>query len=299
MSKIILNKNMESKKNTQTKAANAFQITLNETDNFTEIKKYLSNLKTFQYAIACKEKAPSTGHEHIHIYVQFTNTIRLSLKNLKGAHVEKCYGSAQQNIKYIKKTGEENVIWEEGLPKMKGGVTIKELKEMDKEKRDNLPAVYFNIIQKVNEQEANQLTLDDFEKKVEVIYIYGESGIGKTQKAKQLIKEYFEKTNQKTFNLVKYENSFWIGVSELSEVALYDDFRDSHMKPSEFINFIDYNVHPMNIKGGAIKNKYKFIIITSVQNPNDLYKNVQERDEEPKKQWLRRMKIIYMDEPFK
>lgn len=289
---------MESKKNTQTKAANAFQITLNETDNFTEIKKYLSNLKTFQYAIACKEKAPSTGHEHIHIYVQFTNTIRLSLKNLKGAHVEKCYGSAQQNIKYIKKTGEENVIWEEGLPKMKGGVTVKELKEMDKEKRDNLPAVYFNIIQKVNEQEANQMTLEDFEKKVEVVYIYGESGVGKTQKAKALIKEYFEKTGQKTFNLVKYENNFWLNVSEISEVALYDDFRDSHMKPSEFINFIDYNVHPMNIKGGCIKNKYKYIIITSVQSPNDLWKNVQERDSEPKKQWLRRMKTIYMEAPF-
>ena len=52
-----------------------------------------------------------------------------------------------------------------------------------------------------------------------------------------------------------------------SPIALYDDFRDSHMKPSEFINFIDYNVHGLNIKNGEIQNNYKYIIITSVQDP--------------------------------
>ena len=280
-----------------TKSSSAFQLTINQIEIFDDIRAYLLSIKQFKYGIACKEIAPSTGHKHIHIYVQFNRSVRLSLEKLKGAHIEKCFGSPQQNVAYIKKDGD--IIWENGEMKQKGGKTIAQVKQMSKEEREQLPAAYYNIVNKINLEEANQITIEDFEKKVEVIYIYGESGIGKTQKAKALIKEYFEKTGQKTFNLVKYENSFWLNVSEISEVALYDDFRDSHMKPSEFINFIDYNIHPMNIKGGCVKNKYKYIIITSVQSPNDLWKNVQERDEEPKKQWLRRMKIIYMDEPFK
>lgn len=279
------------------KKARAFQLTLNQPDTYPKVKNYLMGLKTLTYFISCLEKAPSTGHEHIHIYTHFSNMISLSIKKLEGAHIEKCYGSPKQNIDYIKKTGEENVLDEWGeIPKQ--GKTIKDIKEMKKEDRENLPIQFYNIVKKINEEEANQLTLEDFEKKVKVYYIYGESGVGKTTKAKELIKEYFNENNVNTFNLVKYENNFWIGASEISEVCLYDDFRDSHMKASEFINFIDYNIHPMNVKNGSIKNKYKLIIITSVQSPEDLYKNVQEKDQEPKKQWMRRMKIIYLDNSF-
>ena len=90
------------------------------------------------------------------------------------------------------------------------------------------------------------------------------------------------------FNMLKYENGFWHGIGN-SEIALYDDFRDTHMKPTELINFIDYYIHPMNIKGGSRKNEYKEIYITSIQDPEKIYNNM---PEEYKKQWLRRMKEI-------
>ena len=70
------------------------------------------------------------------------------------------------------------------------------------------------------------------------------------------------------------------------------DFRDSDMKASEFINFIDYNVHNLNYKQGSAKNKYHLIIITSVQDPKKIYKNIKG---EPRKQWLRRMKTINLN----
>ena len=273
--------------------ARHFQITLNEIDKYLDVKNYIMGLKNLNYYIACKELAPTTNHEHIHIYCQFTNTQKISLKKLKGAHIEMCKGTPQQNQEYIKKDG--NIFDEWGDIRNSGNYTIENVKNMDIKEREQLPLIYYNIVKQINQEEANQLTLEDFGKKVKVIYIYGDSGVGKTSKAKELIKEYFNENNVNTFNLVKYENNFWMGVSEKSKVALYDDFRDSHMKPSEFINFIDYNVHPMNIKGGSIKNKYEYIIITSVQNPDELWKNVQERDEEPKKQWMRRMEIIYLE----
>ena len=65
------------------------------------------------------------------------------------------------------------------------------------------------------------------------------------------------------------------------------------MKPQEFINFVDYNTHPMNIKNGEIRNTYTHIIITSVQHPKYLWPGAREV-EEPRKQWLRRMQIIDM-----
>ena len=270
--------------------ARHFQITLNQIEKYLHVKNYLMGLKNLNYFISCKEVAPSTGHEHIHIYVQFSDAQKLSIKKLEGAHVESCKGTPQQNQEYIKKDG--NIIDEWGDCRNSGNYTIESVKKMNKQERNELPLMFYNIVEKINEEEANQLTLEDFSKEVKVTYIWGESGVGKTQKAKELIKEWMDKSKTNTFNLVKYENSFWMGVSEKSEIALYDDFRDSHMKPSEFINFIDYNIHPMNVKGGSIKNKYKRIIITSVQSPQNIYKGVTEKDEEPMKQWLRRMEII-------
>ena len=104
-----------------------------------------------------------------------------------------------------------------------------------------------------------------------------------------------EELGLEKFNDVKFTGSFWNGLSENCEVALYDDFRDSHMKPSEFINFIDYNVHNLNSKGGYFKNKYKFIFITSIQNPEGLWKEFREKNpEDSLTQWMRRMQIIHL-----
>lgn len=68
-------------------------LTLNEATKYEMLKDYLMGLKTIQYYKACRELAPSTGHEHYHIYCQFTNTILLSPKKTYGAHIEVARGS--------------------------------------------------------------------------------------------------------------------------------------------------------------------------------------------------------------
>ena len=67
--------------------ARHFQLTLNQPEYYEEIKSYLTNLKQFRYLISCKEIAPTTGKEHMHIYVQFSNPQKLSVKKCKGAHI--------------------------------------------------------------------------------------------------------------------------------------------------------------------------------------------------------------------
>lgn len=90
-------------------------------------------------------------------------------------------------------------------------------------------------------------------------------------------------------SIAKYANGYWNNVNPNIKIMIYDDFRDSHLPASEFINLIDYNKHPMNIKGGSVINNYELIIITSVIDLDCIYSNL---DDEPKQQWMRRIDWI-------
>jgi hypothetical protein len=271
--------------------ARRFQLTLNQVGKWPELLDYLKSLKTLGYLLACKEVAPATGHEHIHCYVQFESPIALSLKKAQGAHIETCNGTPQANIDYIKKDG--NIICELGNLKKQGRYSIKEVLSMKVDERDELPFVYYDKVKSLKSTESNIMDAEDYYKNVTVYYLYGESGAGKTQMAIEKIKELNKEGLIKStkFNEIKYCNGFWIGVdaNSICDVALYDDFRDGHMYPSEFINFIDYNTHNMNIKNGFVKNTFKYIFITSIQSPEELYAKSTTVNEEPKKQWLRRI----------
>ena len=263
----------------------SYQLTLNEIERFESLKENLLKYKNINYILAGKEKAPTTGHEHIHIYIQFTKPSTLNKKKLEGAHIEKCFGSPEQNINYIKKP-DTVIIFEQGEARLKKNTTsfptIKEVKEMTREEREELPLICYKAVNQINTEEANNIKPSEyFKEDIKVYYIWGPSGAGKTKKAIEII-------NEDEFNEVKYVNGFWIGTGS-ARVALYDDFRDSHMKASEFINFIDYNTHNLNTKFGYIKNKYKLIIITSIQDPMDIYRNLKDEERE---QWIRRLNII-------
>ena len=278
--------------------ARHFQITLNQVERWEELKDYIKSLKNFTYGIATLESAPSTGHQHIHFYIRFGEAQKLNPKKLQGAHIEKCFGSIKQNIEYIKKTKQPEkrgkIIFEEGEindkfnPEKDGEKkpTIREVKEMSKDEREDLEITYYNQVDKINILEDNKITGQTCSKKVKVIYLWGPSGSGKSLWAKYKFKD-------TPFDIVKKEGDFWHGVSGVNKACLYDDWRDSHMKPSDFINFIDYTVHTLNVKNGSMKNKYKYIIITSVQDPETIYETFVMKNTEPKKQWMRRMKILY------
>lgn len=268
-------------KKTATPSARCFQLTINEIDRAGDLLNYLRSLGP-NYLLAGKEKAPSTGHLHMHIYVQFTTPRRLSLKKCCGAHVEKTRGSTEQNIKYVKKPDTE-IVAEEGEPRLNHVPTIEEAKKMDSLSGLNLNM--YNIVQKIEAEKRKIINPQDYYKEVEVYWLWGESGAGKTRYAiKDMLKR--EITG---FNEVKYDGSFWHGVTEECSTCLYDDWRDTHMKPTELINFIDYNRHIMNVKGGSVRNNYRLIYITSLQSPEQIYTKV---PEETQKQWLRRIKEI-------
>lgn len=263
------------------KKARNFQLTLNEVERWDELLGYLHTLSS-NYLLAGLEKAPTTGHKHIHVYLQFPHPRALSMKKLAGAHMEKCFGSPEQNIIYIRKPDTE-IIAEEGTPRLNYVPTIGEAKKMEDLAGLNLN--YFNIVQKIEAEKRKIINPNEYYKEIEVYWIWGESGAGKTRYAIEDMK----KRGITAFNEVKYDGSFWHGVQEDCDTCLYDDWRDGHMKPTELINFIDYNRHIMNIKGGSVRNNYKLIYITSLQSPEHIYTKV---PEETQKQWIRRIKQI-------
>ena len=113
---------------TNTKSGKAFLLTVNEKslEFYQDIFDYLNNLKNRNYILVTEHIGQE--NKHYHIYVQYENSRRLSLAKLHGAHVEKCFGSAQKNIDYCKCEDEKHkslgvtavLIEEEGEPKMNG-----------------------------------------------------------------------------------------------------------------------------------------------------------------------------------
>lgn len=262
--------------------ARAYQLTLNEPERYEELVNALTGYKSLKYLISCKETAPTTGHEHIHIYVNFRNMIKLTVKKTCGAHIEVCRGTPKQNIAYIEK-GE--VIEEIGERPHQGTMSVGELAETEDPRE--LDYKMYNTWKAVRNTPRKQ-KVDGWHKKVEVIYITGPSGAGKSLRAKEILHE----RGLDEFEEIKCVDGFWHGVVDGTGAAVYDDYRPSHLSASEFINLIDYNVHNLNIKGGSVRNQYDLVIITSVIDPEDLYMNM---PEEARTQWLRRMKVEHID----
>lgn len=230
------------------------------------------------------ETCPTTDKTHYQAYIYFKNkkTFNALKKLLPTSHIELSKGSAQQNKAYCSKDGdfhEEGTLPRQGFKQISANI----LRKLSDEDIINFDArchrAYINARNKLN----NVLTVNTFRKKVKVWYIQGPSGCGKTEKALQLI-------GDSTFCNVKCENGFWVGLGD-TKTALYDDFRSSDMRAKDFINFIDYNRHSMNVKGSEERNNFETIIITSVERIEDIYSNLQG---EPREQWMRRIEVINM-----
>ena len=303
---------MESKKN-YSKTFNPYNakhrnilLTLFDIDKYPKIRQYLTNLKNFQYMVAAQEKCPETGRDHIHIYCQFNKPSNVSQNKCCNAHLDVSRGTPEQNITYVKKDG--NILDEIGEHKNNHKtrfVSYNDIKKMTPEQRGELSFVNANIIERFNQRDELRFRKSKMKKGflrqglIFVKYIWGPSGSGKSELAMDIMEGLMPNTTikEKFWDNVHHYDGFWHGISGETEYAIYDEFRDTQMSPYKFINFIDYNVHSLNIKGGNIMNKYKYIIITSTQDPHNIYAQMKDRDE-PARQWLRRMEVIHL-QPLK
>lgn len=263
-----------------------FLLTLNQPEKYEKLKEYLTSRKSFLYFIAGREKAPTTGHEHIHIFVAYSNAIAIKKKMTEGANIRvRNDKPGEAAIAYVKK--DCDVIDEIGeYVTVKFSKTVGELCQIS----DPRPLDYkmFNTWLRAKQWDQSMTKAQRYKPGVKVVYIWGDSGIGKTKYVTDILKD------EDRFDSVKYSNGFWTGVSydPTVTIAVYDEFRSSHMPASEFVNFIDYYCHNLNVKGGHVVNRYQLIYITSIFDPEHIYEA--SYSEEDRQQWLRRMEIIHL-----
>ena len=272
--------------------ANRVHLVLNEPEKYPILRAELEEKHPI-YLVAAKEIAPSTGNKHIHVFACFDKKTRFSTDT--GAHISKITNATKSSkiIKYVTKDiykddGWSGLIEEVGeKPKDNGRRTVADIIKDDLEELAPHEVHAWKIAKSMNKRKRVE---DVYKPDIKVYYIYGESGAGKTRWAINKLGE-----QNMEFDQVAHVNGFWTGVSDdgESKTCLYDEFRDNHMKPSEFINFIDYYKHNLNVKGGSIVNNYQTIFITSVQDTAELYSGMK-NNEEPRKQWLRRMQVVHV-----
>ena len=275
-----------------------FHITAQESqyDMINTFVNYVESLKCFQYILICEHDKEDNGEvkKHRHIYIQLNECRVLSKKYLNTLHCEKCLGSAQQNVTYLKAEDSKHkrlgvkseVIYENGEMKKRGGkpATVKEALTIADEDMSEIDPQYYNTIKRIKTDYANkpvQFT-SRYKPDVEVIYVCGKSDKAKTK----WVYDFFKKMkNEPLTDLVKCDGKYWTGFNDGIEWAVYEEWRDNHMKPSEFINFIDYYKQNMRVLYGFKNNNYNHILITTIQDLKEVYNG----SHEDPKQWYKRI----------
>ena len=270
------------------KSTSIFMTIPNE--NMKKIDNYVTMLKSIdglRYILVGKHDGPKL--EHYHIYAQYSSNHTFHAADFDYAHIKKIK-SAIATVKYIKcedkkhiKKGVQcDIYLEEGEPPHQGRKALKELMKLSNEERKELPPCQYLSLVKcenlIKEDEAVDSWLDD--QKLEVEWHTGQPGTGKTHYAKQVGK-YYRKLN-KDVAIIEYDkNGFAHKIGKDSaELLILNEFRDSCMKFTDFLE-ITSNEHQYNCKHGSFFMKnLKKIIITSVQKPNEIYKNIHENREQ-------------------
>jgi len=218
------------------------------------------------------EEVGESGTPHYQGFIIFKD--KLSLTSLKvlipRAHYEVAKGKNKQASDYCKKDGnfkEFGVLPEE--PSVKGGEAIKERYETafklakcgDLDTIDcDLLIKHYRTLKQVRIDYVTELPPLD---QTAGIWIYGDSGVGKSS--------YARKTYPGAY--VKNCNKWWDGYQE-EENVIIDDLDDSHHILGHYLKrWADHYAFTAETKGGSVYIRPKKIIVTSQFRIEDIFKD--------------------------
>lgn len=290
-----------------------WQLTIN---NFNDLgldvqtvkdKLFLMNLN---YWCLDQEVGHQNGTLHMHVFLYSTSAIRFNTiqRKFQGAHIESCRGSCKENRDYILKQGKfagtekaDTVIagtfeeWGEIPP------NDEELEKTSRERvvdmitngKSNKEIIYELPSEIYHIDEFNdirqQILFEEYKKKprpLDVTYIYGKSGTGKTS---YVLRKYgFENVCRITsyFNSIRFDD--YVG----QEVILFEEF-DSQIPLKDMLNYLD--IYPL-VLPARYHNRiacYTKAFITSNEPLEAQYKNEQETIPESFEALKRRINRIW------
>lgn len=268
-----------------------------------EIKQILSDFKSIQYYCMSDEIART---HHTHVYILFKSPVRFStIKNkFPEAHIEKAYGTSLQNREYVYKEGkwENDKKKETNLPE-----THEELGEMPEERqgaRNDCAELY----EMVTEGRSNYEILEenpDFIKQIdridkvrqiiqeekfkdifrtlEVEYIYGDTGSGKTRG----VMEKYGYSN--TFRVTNYKNPF--DQYQGQDVIIFEEFVYS-LPINQMLLYLDGYPVMLPCRYADKVACYTKVFILSNIDLRDQYPDIQYHFPETWKAFLRRINTV-------
>lgn len=253
----------------------------------------------------CGSHVGSSQGLHYHLFVQYPKKTKKTIgkKTTFGAHCAVCYGSAQQNVAYIRcldeKHKEEGVTYggdylEEGTMRLRGGfrsLAAKEVADFSDEELLDLPVMDFLVANKVRNEakriEANALYFQEARKIIEqgvhfdnfkkVHYYTGSSRSGKTLTAK--LDMWSKYQPEETMSVTFDDNGFahCVGNCIDPKALIIEEFRDGDMKLKKFLELTDMYSTTLNIKGSSIPINVSDIYIASVIPLKKLYNQATSR----------------------
>lgn len=146
---------------------------------------------------------------------------------------------------------------------------ILETEEITKKTLDDLIARRYFIGIQMFQEMLNEIKEDRLQKP-EIIYIYGDSGTGKTYSAWKMATQKYGIEN---ISDISFANSFGNATNVHAECLVYDEFRPSQLDAATFLKLTDGYGMTLNIKHSMVYIRPKCVIITSIKHPNEIYKD--------------------------
>lgn len=294
------------KKDTQ---SNKYLLTINNPKEkqllHDDIKRILiSNFKTLEYFALADEKGQTY---HTHLFVYFNSRVRFSKikKYFPEAHIDVVRGMVSENIAYIRKTGKwkdseksETSIpdsfeeYGKRPPDSKGKLSaMTELYQMVNDGLTNTEILAINQdyilqIDKIDKLRTMLLTekyKGIIRKNLKVVYIYGETGTGKTRGVLA------EHGAENVYRVTDYLHPF--DSYNCQSVICFDEFRSS-LYLKDMLNYCD--IYPLELPA-RFSNKYACydtVYIVSNWRLSKQYSELQKDDTASWNAFLRRISEI-------
>lgn len=267
------------------------------------IKMELASFKSLQYYCMSDEIASS---HHTHVYVLFNSPVRFTtIKNhFREAHIEKAYGTSIQNQEYVYKEGkwvndkkkETNLTdtheeWGE-IPQERQGARndCAELYEMITEGKSNYEILeenpdFIKQIERIDRvrQIVQEEKFKEVFRKMEVEYIFGETGAGKTRG----IMEQYGYSN--VFRITNYKNPF--DQYKGQDVIVFEEFHSS-LPISQMLLYLDGYPVMLPCRYADKVACYTKVYLLSNVDIRKQYTDIQEQYPETWKAFLRRIQTV-------
>lgn len=271
------------------------------------IKEQLSKFKSCVYWCISDEQGMQDNTYHTHIFLACSNAVRFSTikKRFDGGHFDMCKGTSQQNKDYVFKEGKYAGSAKEDT-RLDG--TQEEWGELPIERqgaRNDLADVYdmiksgmtnYDILELCPEQMLNLDSIDRTRliiqqdkfkstfRNLEVTYIYGSTGSGKTR----YVMEKYGYEN--VYRVTNYKNPF--DCYKGQDVILFDEFRSS-LPLADMLKYLDG--YPVDL---PCRFSDKHACFTKVYFTTNIplesqYTNIQRDEWESYKAFLRRIHNYY------